>query len=45
MRLSQALTDAMGPAGDTIVMQLQSCKDLEALRAFVESHRERNNFV
>jgi hypothetical protein len=41
VRLSQALTDAMGPAGDTIVMQLQSCKDVEALRAFVEAHRER----
>jgi len=41
VRLSQALTDAMGPAGDTIVMQLQSCKDLESLRAFVDSHLER----
>lgn len=41
VRLSQALTDAMGPAGDTIVMQLQACKDREALREFVETHLER----
>jgi len=41
VRLSQALTDAMGPAGDTIVMQLQSCKDLAAMREFVETHLER----
>jgi hypothetical protein len=40
VRLSQALTDAMGPAGDPIVMQLQECKDLEQLRAFVEDRRE-----
>jgi len=40
IRLSQALTDAMGPAGDSIVMQLQECKDLEQLRAFVEERRE-----
>jgi hypothetical protein len=40
VRLSQALTDAMGPAGDTIVMQLQGCRDIEALRAFVQKHRE-----
>jgi DNA-binding MarR family transcriptional regulator len=40
VRLSQALTDAMGPAGDTIVMQLQDCRDLESLRAFVERHLE-----
>lgn len=40
VRLSQALTDAMGPAGDSIVMQLQECSDLESLRAFVESRRE-----
>jgi hypothetical protein len=40
IRLSQALTDAMGPAGDAIVMQLQECRDLEALRAFVEGRRE-----
>jgi DNA-binding MarR family transcriptional regulator len=40
LRLSQALTDAMGPAGDTIVMQLQDCRDLESLRAFVERHLE-----
>ena len=40
VRLSQALTDAMGPAGDSIVMQLQECRDLESLRAFVESRLE-----
>jgi hypothetical protein len=40
VRLSQALTDAMGPAGDTIVMQLQGCRDIETLRAFVQKHRE-----
>jgi len=40
VRLSQALTDAMGPAGDSIVMQLQECRDLESLREFVEDRRE-----
>ncbi|HEX5092962.1 MAG TPA: hypothetical protein VFV84_09775 [Burkholderiales bacterium] len=40
LRLSQALTDAMGPAGDSIVMQLEGCRDFESLRAFVEKHRE-----
>jgi hypothetical protein len=41
LRLSQALTDAMGPAGDAIVMQLEACKSLDELRAFVERHGER----
>jgi len=41
VRLSQALTDAMGPAGDAIVMQLQECKSIDELRAFVDQHRER----
>lgn len=41
IRLSQALTDAMGPAGDAIVMQLQACKSLDELRGFVEEHGER----
>lgn len=41
VRLSQALTEAMGPAGDAIAMQLEACKDAEALRAFVEAHLER----
>jgi hypothetical protein len=40
-RLAQALTDAMGPAGDAIVMQLEACKSLDELRAFVERHGER----
>jgi hypothetical protein len=37
--LSHALTDAMGPAGDAITLQLEECKNLEQLRAFVESRR------
>ena len=41
IRLAQALTDAMGPAGDAIVMQLEACKSLDELRAFVERHGER----
>ncbi|HJS38718.1 MAG TPA: hypothetical protein VJ789_11395 [Burkholderiales bacterium] len=41
LRLAQALTDAMGPAGDAIVMQLEACKSLDELRAFVERHGER----
>lgn len=41
VRLAQALTDAMGPAGDAIVMQLEGCKSPDELRAFVEQHRER----
>ena len=41
IRLAQALTDAMGPAGDAIVMQLEGCKSADELRAFVERHGER----
>jgi hypothetical protein len=41
VRLAQALTDAMGPAGDAIVMQLEACRSAEELRAFVAQHRER----
>jgi hypothetical protein len=35
LRLSHALTEAMGPAGDAIALQLEECKSMEALRAFV----------
>jgi len=41
IRLAQALTDAMGPAGDSIVMQLEACSSLAELRAFVDRHGER----
>lgn len=37
--LARALTDALGPQGDPIVMQLESCKSPEDLRAFVEAQR------
>lgn len=39
LRLSHALTDAMGPAGDAIAMQLEECKSIDALRTFVEERR------
>lgn len=39
IELSHALTDAMGPAGDAITLQLEECKNLDELRAFVESRR------
>lgn len=39
IQLAQALTDALGPQGDPIVMQLESCKAPEEARAFVERHR------
>ena len=38
-QLSHALTDAMGPAGDAIALQLEGCKSMDALRAFVEEKR------
>jgi len=38
-QLSHALTDAMGPAGDAIALQLEGCKSMDALRAFVEERR------
>lgn len=37
--LAHALTDALGPQGDPIVMQLEGCKSAEEARAFVERHR------
>ena len=37
--LAQSLTDALGPQGDPIVMQLEGCKSPEEARAFVERHR------
>jgi hypothetical protein len=37
--LSHALTDAMGPAGDAITLQLEECRNLDELRVFVESRR------
>jgi hypothetical protein len=39
IELSHALTDAMGPAGDAITLQLEECKDFDELRAFVEARR------
>lgn len=39
LQLSHALTDAMGPAGDAIALQLEGCKSMDALRAFVEERR------
>jgi hypothetical protein len=38
LRLSHALTDAMGPAGDAIALQLEGCKSMDA-RVFVEERR------
>jgi len=37
--LAQSLTDALGPQGDPIVMQLEGCNSPEDARAFVERHR------
>jgi len=39
VQLSHALTDVLGPAGDAITLQLEQCKNLDELRAFVESRR------
>jgi hypothetical protein len=39
VQLSHALTDVLGPAGDAITLQLEECKNLDQLRAFVESRR------
>lgn len=39
LQLSHALTDAMGPAGDAIALQLEGCKSMDALRAFVKEKR------
>jgi hypothetical protein len=39
IQLAQALTDALGPAGDPIVMRLEACKTPEEARAFVETQR------
>ena len=39
LQLSHALTDAMGPAGDAIALQLEGCKSMDALRAFVKERR------
>ena len=39
IQLAQALTEALGPEGDPIVMQLDACKSPDEARAFVERHR------
>ena len=39
LQLSHALTNAMGPAGEAIALQLEGCKSMDALRAFVEKKR------
>lgn len=39
VQLSHALTDVLGPAGDAIALQLEECRTLDELRAFVESRR------
>jgi hypothetical protein len=39
IQLAQSLTDALGPAGDPIVMQLEACNSPEEGRAFVERFR------
>jgi hypothetical protein len=39
LQLSHALTDAMGPAGNAIALQLEGCKSMDALRQFVEERR------
>jgi hypothetical protein len=40
IRLAQALTDALGPAGDPIVMRLEACKSPDEARAFIASQRD-----
>jgi hypothetical protein len=37
--LARSLTDALGPPGDPMVMQLERCKSAEEARAVVERHR------
>jgi len=39
IQLAQSLTDALGPAGDPIVMRLEACKSPDEARVFVEAHR------
>ena len=39
VELSHLLTDAMGPAGDAITLQLEECRTADELRAFVEGRR------
>lgn len=39
IQLAQALTDALGPAGDPIVMRLEACKTPDDARIFVEGVR------
>lgn len=39
LQLSHALTDAIGPAGDAIALQLEKCKSADALCAFIEERR------
>ena len=39
LQLSHALTDALGPAGDAIALELEGCKSMDALRAFVQEKR------
>lgn len=39
LQLSHALTDAIGPSGDAIALQLEGCKSTDALRAFIEERR------
>jgi len=40
LQLSQALSDALGPDGDPVIMQLEACKTTDALRKFVIRERE-----
>ncbi len=39
IQLAQALTEALGPAGDPIVMRLEACKTPDDARIFVEGVR------
>lgn len=39
LQLSHALTHAMGPTGDAIALQLEQCKSMDALRAYIEDRR------
>jgi len=39
LKLSQLLSDALGPDGDGIVMQLELCRSLEEIRTFITKER------
>jgi hypothetical protein len=45
LALARAVTDVLGPGGDSIALKIEECATMDALRAYLDSKREMLNSV